>query len=443
MYPQFLQAHYRTPHAGTYVFPPPDLLFSLINLYFVHQNLYFPVLHRPTFERSIADGLHIRDGTTFGAVVLLVCAIGSRFSDDVRLKPPGAEPLRRGWNFFDQLLPLHLNHILFEKPTIYDLQYYCLATSFLENSDIAASWKLIGIGLRLAQDVGAHRKRTGSPSVESELWKRGFWVLVCYDRQVGMALGQTSISQFDEIDAELPIECDDEFWENQDPSQTFVQPDGKVSLIIFFNCYLRLSNILAFATKILYSATKMKQLLAYRDDSWEEYIVAETDSALNGWIDGIPLHLRWDPNRQDEAFFDQSVLLYTSYYLVQMTIHRPFIHTIRQGKPTSLPSLAICSNAARSCSRIADVSRLRKNGVPVPVLIPSVFTSGVILLLNVWSGKRTGLPPDLNSASTEIHKCLATLRVCENLWQIAGLFWCVLYCSSDFVDSDLAQRPSV
>lgn len=35
----------------------------------------------------------------------------------------------------------------------------------------------------------------------------------------------------------------------------------------------------------------------------------------------------------------------------------------------SLPSLAICTNAARSCSHIAEISRLRKNGSPVPVLL--------------------------------------------------------------------------
>ncbi|KAJ7212816.1 fungal-specific transcription factor domain-containing protein [Mycena haematopus] len=422
----FNPVQHRVPHVGPYVFPDPDLLSALVNLYFVHQNLYFPLLHRPTFERSITGGLHTRD-TTFGAVVLLVCAIGSRFSDDVRVGPPGAEPLRRGWEFFDQL-PFHLDH-LFETPTIYDLQYYCLATSFLANSAPVACWTLIGIGIRLAQDVGAHRHRPGPHTVESELWKRAFWMLVCYDRQVSMALGRSCITpaQFDDIDAELLIECDDEFWENEDLSSTFVQPAGTPSLTTFFNCYLRLNNILAFGLKTLYSLNKTKKLLAYRDDAWEEHIVAEIDSALNGWIEGIPSHLCWDPNRRDNAFFDQSVLLYSSYYQVQMTIHRPFIPTIRQGEPTSLPSLAICTNAARSCSRVADVSRVRKNGMPAPVLISSVFTSGVVLLLNVWSGKRTGLPPHLNSAITDVHKCMATLRVCEKMWQSAGLF-CDLLC---------------
>ncbi|KAJ7710074.1 fungal-specific transcription factor domain-containing protein [Mycena olivaceomarginata] len=401
---------HRVPHVGPFVFPDPDLLRALVDLYFIHKNLYFPVLHRPTFDRSVAEGLHTRD-PTFGAVVLLVCAIGSRFSDDVRVSPPGAEPLRCGWEFFDQL-PFHLDH-LFETPTIHHLQYYCLATSFLEYSTPAACWTLIGIGIRLAQDVGAHRQREGPPTVESELWKRGFWVLVSYDRQVSMSLGRSCATQYDDIDAELPIECDDDFWENEDPTRAFVQPAGKPSLITFFNCYLRLNNIWR-----LYALNKTKKLLSYRDQAWEEHLVAEMDSALNGWVDSIPPHLRWDPNRREETFFDQSC---------PMAIHRPFIPTIREGEPTSLPSLAICTNAARSCSHIAEMSRLRKNGSPVPVLISSVFVSGVILLLNVWSGKRTGLPPHMNSAITEVQKCMATMRVCETKWQMSGLFYDLLH----------------
>ena len=36
---------------------------------------------------------------------------------------------------------------------------------------------MIGIGIRLAQDIGAHRrkKNTTNMTVEDELWKRAFW----------------------------------------------------------------------------------------------------------------------------------------------------------------------------------------------------------------------------------------------------------------------------
>lgn len=55
------------------------------------------------------------------------------------------------------------------------------------------------------------------------------------------------------IDAELPIECDDEYWETEDPNKAFVQPPDKPSRITFFNCYLRLNNLLASALKMLVS----------------------------------------------------------------------------------------------------------------------------------------------------------------------------------------------
>jgi len=76
---------------------------------------------------------------------------------------------------------------------------------------------MVGIGIRLAQDVGAHRRKTGRDSltVEGELWKRAFWyislslttfslfirrfrVLVCMDRSISAALGRPCAIQDEE-----------------------------------------------------------------------------------------------------------------------------------------------------------------------------------------------------------------------------------------------------
>jgi hypothetical protein len=46
------------------------------------------------------------------------------------------------------------------------------------------------------------------------------------------------------LDLDLPLECDDEFWEDG-----FQQPPGKPSSIAFFNCYLRLLDIHAYAMR--------------------------------------------------------------------------------------------------------------------------------------------------------------------------------------------------
>lgn len=54
----------------------------------------------------------------------------------------------------------------------------------------------------------------------------------------------------------------------------------------------------------------------------------------------------------DETFMHQSALLYSTYYHLQITVHRSFIpvpsKTTNNGS-MSLPSLTICTNAARAC----------------------------------------------------------------------------------------------
>jgi hypothetical protein len=50
--------------------------------------MYLPLLHRPTFQN--ASGLH-RVYLSFGAVVLLVCALGAKYSDDLRVLLDGVD----------------------------------------------------------------------------------------------------------------------------------------------------------------------------------------------------------------------------------------------------------------------------------------------------------------------------------------------------------------
>ena len=75
--------------------------------------------------------------------------------------------------------------------------------------------------------------------------------------------------------------------------------------------------------------------------------------------------VRWDPNREDKYLFDQSVVLYSNYYFLQIIVHRPFIPTPNKPSPSSFPSLAICANAARSCSHLADLQRKRTMLAPI------------------------------------------------------------------------------
>lgn len=55
------------------------------------------------------------------------------------------------------------------------------------------------------------------------------------------------------FDLDLPIECDDEYWENPDPELAFKQPSGKPPVVAYFNTYLKLSQVLAFALRTIVS----------------------------------------------------------------------------------------------------------------------------------------------------------------------------------------------
>jgi hypothetical protein len=41
------------------------------------------------------------------------------------------------------------------------------------------------------------------------------------------------------------------------------------------------------------------------------------------------------------------------------------------------------------------------------------FTSCVVLLLNIWGGKRSGLSSNPVKEMADVHKCLEAIRICE------------------------------
>ncbi|KAI0337248.1 hypothetical protein BDW22DRAFT_1364333 [Trametopsis cervina] len=445
--PEFWRAHpwilesleAAKPHTN---FPPPDLLDALVETYFNHVNLYLPLLHRPTIDKGLRENLHSLD-EGFGSVILLVCALGSRFSEDPRVLLPGSNSQHSaGWEWFRQVQ--WVRRSLLSPPRVCDLQIAALTALFLHGSATPqASWTVIGVGIRMAQDVGIHRKKTYTAkwSVEEELWRRAFWCLLAYDRFISAALGRPCAIHDEDFDVDLPAECDDEYWENEDPNLAFKQPPGKPSKVAYFNCLIRQNQILAFALRTIYSINKSKVLLGFIGPRWEQHIVSELDSALNKWIDAVPDHLRWDPNRENPEFLAQSAALYASYYNLQIIVHRPFISSPR--KPSSLvfPSLAICTNAARSCIHVLDVT-FRKKGycTNLHVTQMSLFLAGIILLLNIWGGKRAGsVITDPAKEMEDVHKAMKMLKALERRWHTAGRLWDIMYELAEVGDLPLPQ----
>ncbi|KAI0298023.1 fungal-specific transcription factor domain-containing protein [Multifurca ochricompacta] len=393
-----------------YTFPEPDLIDHLVDLFFSRINLFLPILHRPTFERRLRENLHFRD-QAFGSVLLCLCACASRYSDDPRVLLDGPPAWHSsGWKWFGQVQMLrrslmgpHSDGVVDLTTRFLNTRHRQLACLFLQGCSAPQScWTMIGVGLRLIQDVGRHRKKLYSSMslVEAEQWRRAFWVLVVLDRLMSASLGRPCAIQEEDFDVDMPTDVDDEYWENEhDPEQAFKQPPGKPSLLSYFICFIKLNQVLAVALRTIYSINKSKIFLGFVGPHWEQHIVAELDSRLNEWIDTVPGHLKWDTtgqNFKELQWFLQSASLHSHYYHLQILVHRPFIPTPRKPSPLSFPSLAICTNAARSCAHV----------------LPA-FTAGIVLLLNIWGAKRSGGVADPAREMEDVHKCMAVLQVAE------------------------------
>ena len=143
----------------------------------------------------------------------------------------------------------------------------------------------------------------------------------------------------------------------------------------------------------------------------------------------LPLPVRWDPHREDIEFLGQSAALHTKYYQLQIFVHRPFLPFSRKSTRLTFPSLAICTNAARSLVHVCDV-QFKRTGKPLmhnrvrpdcvvfhgtaQTVLPSMqqmglFTAGIVLLINMWSGKKAGLSSQ--SAVEDVQKCMRMLEL--------------------------------
>ncbi|KAJ3538033.1 hypothetical protein NM688_g6577 [Phlebia brevispora] len=415
-------------------FPPLDLMNSLVELYFTFYNSYLPVLHYQTFMQAINVRLHLHDDG-FGAVALLVCALGSKASDDPRvlLEDHMSDGWHSaGWKWFRQV---DLGEkALFSSATLHDLQIACLSAIYLRNTSSPDSSHICtGLGLRLAQNMGADRRRSyyGMQQIDQELLKRVFWVLVYLDWSYSPSVGRPSSIRREDIDLDLPLQCDDEYWIHADPRVAFRQPLGVPSKVAFFNCLLRLSQINIFAFRTLYSSTRVRTAMKNSNPEWERRAVAELDTALVHWFREVPLHLQWDPHNPSIIFLSQSATLHAAYYALQIAIHRPFIpHPLKSTEASSVSSLMICMTAAKGCVRVLDKLSQRSTPLLATVIcdnVISLFVAGIVLLIGVWREKEIKASnASIEGELADLQRVKEMLNTTESRWHSAGRIWDML-----------------
>ncbi|KAF7299153.1 Fungal-trans domain-containing protein [Mycena indigotica] len=393
-----------------FVYPEPNLLYDLLQLYFAYVHPTLPILHRPSFERSVSEGLHHKD-PQFGAMLLAVLAVASRFSDDPRVFVDGQSTLSSGWRFIAQIPVVRK----FFEPNIYEVIFYFLMSLYsIGTSRPQASWIYLGNGIRFLQQRGEHRrKREAETDKDKEIWCRAFWSFVLLDRMICAYIGRPAGLHVEDYDADPMLQVDDEYWDTG-----FKQPPDRPAYSAFFICYVQLSEILGDAMRQLYGSKKSKTLQGWNGKDWEARAVSNLDSRMNSIFDSLPPHLRWDPDRKPrDAFFDQSFVLYVTYYYTQIVVHRPYIQKM---SAVAAPSLSICARAARSILHATDAWFKIQRRLPMQFCVSPVFVSSVILIMNTF-GKRPG--PSVDKDKALVAKAMELIKFAEARLHPQGRLW--------------------
>ncbi|KAF5386046.1 hypothetical protein D9615_002218 [Tricholomella constricta] len=390
-------------------FPPQDLASELVHLYFLHVNCRFPLLHRPTFDRQWKEKLH-HTNVWFAAVCLGLFAVASRWSNDSRVIPEGATTdagetdwWLAGWRYFEMGKDLfEVRRSLFYPATLFEIQSYSLYGLYVRGTPhFPLAWTIVGIGIRKAQDVGAHRKKVyqNKPSVDEELWKRAFWCLVVFDRVECALLGRGCGVGEEDFDVEFPLEVDDEYWETEDPAMNFKQPQGVPAKVCAFNYLIKLSRVMAFAIKTLYAVDRSKILFGLSPATWRKEVLEQMDTALKQWVASLPEHLNWSKQQEGSPYMIDAATLQATYHLIQMFIYQPLIPPFYSPSSSSEPlshqtlspslsfsALDKCVDAARACARISETQTLR-GLLAWPIHIYAAQACSVVLLVKIWDLK--------------------------------------------------------
>ncbi|KAJ6499960.1 fungal-specific transcription factor domain-containing protein [Mycena vitilis] len=381
-------------------YPPPSLAAKLIDLWFIHVNSQLPLLHRPTFERQFRDKLYHRN-IWFSCVCLGIFAVASRWCDDPLVLPRNCSRTSSGgldWtcagrHYYNMAMGIHrTRQSLLYPACLEEIQTYTLLAAFIRGTtNHPSAWIFISIGLRKAQDVGAHRRKMYGkrPAPDEELWKRAFWCLVAYDRFASAILGRPCALGEEDFDLDLCAEVNDEFWETDPP---FRQPPGVPCQFTYFNLWLRLSQIVTFAVRTIYAVHNPRALLGRIAKVRTDEVLAQLNLALQDWLRTVPEYLRWPNHTQDELLSNQSACLYATYYLAEMLMYRAFIPPLQSPSSpvppvahikASFPALEYCLNAARASARIVAV-QVARGWTNIPILIALCQLSAAMLTLGVW-----------------------------------------------------------
>ncbi|GAA98745.1 uncharacterized protein L969DRAFT_49761 [Mixia osmundae IAM 14324] len=247
------------------------------------------------------------------------------------------------------------------------------------SNSLISAWITLGLVVRRAQDLGCQRQNNQiwtTTVLRDQLRKRLFWTIYIADRKLSAVLGRPLALHDEDIDVELPLEIDDAAL-TQLSNEEISPATSSPNLITGLNCQVRLAQICGRALNTVYS---IKRDSKKNNEPVDLKPIAGLDSALNEWLSNLPAHLQWDPKRAHRTFGVQSAECLLNYYELQILVHRDLLAP-EQRTDIGYPSLAICTNAARSIAHLLEGTRRAQLLERCWLTAPFAAISALLILL--------------------------------------------------------------
>ncbi|KAF9563839.1 hypothetical protein CPC08DRAFT_721409 [Agrocybe pediades] len=299
---------------------------------------------------------------------------------------------------------------------------------------MAQAWTYIGMGIRMAQDLGMHRSADGWERAglgrlfsESELneRKRIWYGCLIMDKYVSAYIGRPLMIFEWDFDTPLPNEDDPEEldeWSLDTPRGQRSPPvPGRV--ISCFNASATLSGILSMIAQTIYAVRPVSSRHA-------ESTVLE--GLLDKWYLELPEHLRYEPSLSSSSKsttpLPNVLTLHMQYWCAVLLLHRPFIrHVVHakqkqsevsedpETKALAAKSYELCNAAANHITSIVSLYQEK-----YMINRCSVFLCYYVFTASIMHDTNLTVHPDDPQARIGLSKCMNTLRAMQIVWPSAA-----------------------
>ncbi|KAJ3182040.1 hypothetical protein HDU87_000380 [Geranomyces variabilis] len=324
-----------------------EQIMILAKRYFHVIHPFLPIVDRGVFFRTLAEG---PDSHPFRALLYSILIVASQQAGEFEVTAEATADMGE---------KLHQILVGYEAPHCWIVQSLLLlaltnqlASDKPEKPIITSKWRLAGLAVRYAQELGLHRnlhdikRPVESGSGVTEETRRRTW-FACYvlDRCTAVVTGRPCCIHDDDWDTPLPT--------------GFSELEEERLDLEYFVKYIELTEIMGMMLKKVNSARGIwgRRGKTNKAEGGAE-IVADLRTRLDRWLESLPAFLRLDPNPSELQHWTRREMLHATWHTIVLLSRRALLGTYD----------AECSN---STAALVGILETLKNGTESP-LPPSI-----------------------------------------------------------------------